>query len=315
MAFRTLQALLSVTLAASAAHGQVIETKVPDAAAQYNRSDLSEVAAAFNWITELEPVVYVHYKQMISPETFTFNENVAWALQSLWWPDETLGKAVIMYGYDFNSACDASAARNLDTPAALAIQVPLDSADVDPVKSVTLYEDVSDACDAREVVQQLAKTYISSSFSEDAGLEDANEGLANFLLTDVRAVSWSPVSGSGDAAIDDSELLELVAAEEGRTVIPGYLPVDTSTAVSIADKIAEIERANGDSMIFSVGRLPGVGRGIEMWAFCADVAQCLGHQTDTIFASGRFAGFVDSNLDSAPSQSPQSMQPAEGPDG
>lgn len=315
MTFRTLYALLFAMLAASTAQGQMNDNlvPVPDVSAQFDQASLLAAFDGFEMVTASAPAISVHYEQVVSPETFTFNESVAWAVQSFRRPKETLGRAVVLYGYDFNSACDVSTARNLAIPAVLAIQPHVDTAGPTLPYSVTLYETVDEACDAREVVQELANTFTRWILSNDTGLENADTDLANYLSMYVTPFSWSAASASDTAQFNAYS--QRSPEGERPITIPGYLPVDTSTAASFAREISEIVVANDDSLIFSVGRLPGAGRGLEMWAFCADVDQCFGHQADGSFTSSHFAGFIDSNFENVVSQDPQSMQPVEGADG
>lgn len=200
MIFRVLCSLLSVTLAGGTAYGQTIDT----------------VGA--------ETDSAVTYSGVVSPETFTFNDNVAWAVKSLRRPDRALGKAVIMYGYGATSVCEESPqARKVDTHAALAVQRP--DRWNSPLFSVMFYETVEHACKVWK------NPYI-----------------------------WAKR-------------------------IPGY-PAGNDTTRNFEDVIDEIHGDGSihyDSFIFSVGRLPNIGRGHEIWAFCDDIGQCLGHKDDTSF--------------------------------
>ena len=323
MAFWTLQAVFSITLAASAAHGQTNDDvmRLPDLSVHSNQADVLTAIDGLKIMHATMPDVSVRYDQVVSPETFTFNENVAWAVRSFLRPKETLGNAVVMYGYEFNSACVESALPTLDTPAVLAVQPRIDTAGTGQVTptflySVTLYETVADACDARKVVQALVNASAGEAINlKDVGtdLERESAILAKNLSMQVVPFIWSPSVRSDTART--SAYSELEAAVGDRHIaIPGYLPVDTATAASFALEIGEIEKANEDTLIFTVGRIPGAGKGLELWAFCAEVGQCFGHQADDSFTSSHFAGVVNSNLEIAPYEDTPIVLPAEAED-
>ena len=323
MAFQTLQLILCVGLVASAAHGQMNEdmATMPDLSIHDEQAELLATINGLDMTTVTVPDVSVHYDQVVSPETFTFNENVAWATRSLLRPEETLGNAVIMYGYESRSACDDTAVRDMDIPAALAVQPHLDSIDAGwggPALpySVTLFETIADACEAQEVVQMLANTSVRDIIrlsTDYAGLEEANRILADRNSMQVLPTTWSAAAGPDAAWINAYRELGAASGVE-HLAIPGFLPFDSGTAVNFALEVGEIGEANGDSLIFSVGRLPGVGRGLEMWAFCAEVGQCFGHQADASFVSSHFAGLVSGYRNNVPSASPLTLPPA-APDG
>ena len=254
MVFRILQAYFAVVLAASAAHGQVVEDK------------------------PTPPEISVHYGQVISPETFSFNENVAWAVRSLLRPEETLGKAVVMYGYPVDHACDVDPQQIPDVPAALAL--PLRSstddvvwADLDRPYSVTLYKTAGDACGALDFAKRLANIE-SNTLNSITGQRQSDQ---------ITFVSWY------------AGLRAPAAAGEVLITIPGFLPVDNDTAASFARELRKIEagKETNSSLLFSVGKLPGAGEGLELWAFCDEAERCLGHEADDIFVARNFAGIVN----------------------
>lgn len=312
MPFRTLQALFPAVLAVSAAHGQMnAGVTVPDVSVDYNQSDFSTLVDEFDVMHKM--ATSVRYGEVVSPETFTLHENVAWAVRSLLRPEETLGNAVIMYGYDFSSACDNPEVRGLNTPAVLAVQPSVDSAfdQVEPssMYSVTLYETVADACNARRVVQMLANTFSAWEQSNDTAAKDANEFLAERLSKNVKSVSWPVAAGSDTDRITTYSNLDAALGNQSITIL-GYLPVETGTAASFAQEIGEIENSSDASLIFSVGRLPVVEKGIELWAFCAEVGPCFGHQNDKGYTSSHFAGLVNSDFEKAVVDNPQILMPA-----
>ena len=316
MAFRTLHALFSVMLVASAAHGEMDDdvVTVPDLIAHHDQADLPTMIGNFDLMTTGRSDIAVSYDQVVSPETFTFNENFTWALRSLRRPKETLGNAVIMYGYGFNSVCEVPEVQNQGTPAALVVQPHFVTTNqVNPASpySVTFYKTVADACNAAEVVQRLADVSAQELFERwESGTDLVNitAALAELLSQHVEPIAWPDTAGSDAAKIMDHN-----AQTPTIDAIPGYLPVDAVTAARFAHEIGEIDEAKEASLIFSVGRLPAAGRGLELWAFCGKVDQCFGHEADGSFASSHFAGIVINNPANGLSVSPLIEQPS-GPD-
>lgn len=140
--------------------------------------------------------------RVVSPETFTIRENLAWGVQLLLWP-ETLENAVIMYGYNLDSACAV-----IDDDQLLARVQPSDNENESGQSyTVRFFQETTAACDTT---------------SNTSTLEVDDEIATMFAEMVARAVEANNESLYGD----DSDLL------------------------------------------FSVGRLPGIEEGLEMWTFC-----------------------------------------------
>ena len=272
MTLRTQPLFFAVAFAASTAHGQ-------------DAPGMADV---------LSSATAVHYDRVISPETFTFKEDLAWAVRSLLRPEETLGNAIIMYGYDFTNACAAAEDRNLDTPVAHVAPPQLDQINeidlggqTNGLYAVTLYETIHDACLNEEIVQSLANQAAIEMFNRYGSDDTA-------LPPTIRA-AWADATGASSylsALVAAGRVPENVIVHSSvgyedavmfvREWVPGYIPVELQTVEMFSQEIAQIQTANRpvQPLLFSVGRLPGAGSGFELWAFCDEPGQvnrCLGH--------------------------------------